>query len=93
MPGTFQIIMYNQPENEPEFTTVYAVVENIPYEGEVSYLHTFDRKKAQKKLEELRESESDPFLNKSAYEIQVEDSIFIRLSKMSYRKQKRKSPK
>lgn len=60
--------MYNQPENEPEI--IYAVVQNIPYEGEYFHLYTFDLKKAQKKLEELKDPPSS--IEYEIMEIKVE---------------------
>ena len=69
MPGTFQTTMYNQPENEPEFTTVYAVVDVYDSLPEV---YTFSEEKAKKKLEELRKSWHIPGIKYEIREIQVE---------------------
>ena len=48
--------MYNQPENEPEFVTVYHIFEDYSYDGCISIYYTFSEEKANKKLEELREA-------------------------------------
>lgn len=72
MPGTFQTIMYNQPENEPKFTTVYAVVDISDSLPEVPCLYTFSEEKAKKKLEELRKNWYHPKIKYEIREIQVE---------------------
>lgn len=56
--------MYKQPENEPEFVTVYCVYEDWDYNEQFGHTYFFSEEKAKKHLEERKES-----VKKSGYSI------------------------